>query len=304
LDSAGTLLVLCAATASASKDIFVKLCYRHGVDPTTALALRMLLSLPFFAVAAAVDGLRGARPGVPGRMPLTARDVAAIAALGVLGFYLSSLFDFMGLAYISAALERLILFTYPTFVVILSAIFLRQRITRGVLVALLVSYGGMALVFAHDASGPSRDLWRGGALVALSTLTYSTYLMGSGALIARLGARRFTSLVMLVSSVAVFAQFALTRPLGALRVVPAVWLWASAMAVVATVMPVYLMSAGLQRIGAARTAMLSAVGPVITIVLGVIFLGESLTAVQAVGAALVIVGVWLSTPRRAQEPRQ
>jgi drug/metabolite transporter (DMT)-like permease len=209
----------------------------------------------------------------------------------------------MGLAYISAALERLILFTYPTFVVLLSAIFLRQRITRGVAAALALSYLGMALVFAHDASGPTRDLWRGGALVALSTLTYSTYLMGSGALIARLGARRFTSLVMLVSSVAVFVQFGATRPLAALRVAPAVWLWASAMAVVATVMPVYLMSAGLARIGAARTAMLSAVGPVITIVLGVIFLGERLTLVQALGAAIVIVGVWLSTPRRGSSER-
>jgi drug/metabolite transporter (DMT)-like permease len=288
--------VLLAATSSASKAIFVKLCYRGGVDATTALTLRMLLSLPFFVAALAFDTWRG------GGTRLTRRDVAAIAALGVLGFYLSSLLDFMGLAYISAALERLILFTYPTFVVLLSAIFLRQRITRGVALALIVSYGGMALVFAHDAGGSSAHLWRGGALVALSTLTYSTYLMGSGALIARLGPRRFTSLVMLVSSLAVFAQFGLTRPLAALRVTPSVWLYASAMAVVATVMPVYLMSAGLARIGAARTAMLSSIGPVITIVLGAIFLGERLTLVQCAGAALVIAGVWLSTPRPAPRP--
>ena len=292
-DSLGTLLVLLAATSSASKAIFVKLCYRGGVDATTALTLRMLLSLPFFVAAAAYDAWRGG-----GATPLTRRDVAAIVVLGLLGFYLSSLFDFMGLAYISAALERLILFTYPTFVVLLSAIFLRQRVTRGVALALAVSYGGMALVFAHDAGGTTSHLWRGGALVALSTLTYSSYLMGAGRLIARLGPRRFTSLVMLVSSAAVFAQFGLTRDLGTLaEVTPAVWLYASAMAVVATVMPVYLMSAGLARIGAARTAMLSAIGPVITIVLGAIFLGERLTVVQCAGAALVIAGVWLSTPR-------
>jgi drug/metabolite transporter (DMT)-like permease len=297
--------VLLAATSSASKAIFVKLCYRGGVDATTALTLRMLLSLPFFVGALAFDAwAAGARAGGAGgpvaARRLTRHDVGAVVALGVLGFYLSSLFDFMGLAYISAALERLILFTYPTFVVLLSAIFLRQRITRGVALALVVSYGGMALVFAHDAGTSHGSLWRGSALVALSTLTYSSYLLGSGALIARLGPRRFTSLVMLVSSVAVFAQFALTRPLAALAAVtPAVWLYAGAMAVVATVLPVYLMSAGLARIGAARTALLSAIGPVITIVLGAIFLGERLTVVQCAGAALVIAGVWLSTRRPA-----
>ncbi len=289
LGAPGALMVLIAATGSASKAIFVKLCYREGIDATTALTLRMLFSLPFF-VAALVLQRRGSDR-------VTRRDGAAIVVLGLLGFYLSSLFDFMGLEYIGAALERLILFTYPTFVVLLSAIFLRQRITRSVAAALLLSYAGMGLVFAHDVGGVQPDLWRGGALVLLSTLTYSSYLMGSGALIARLGPQRFTSLVMLVSSAAVFVQFALTHPLAALRVSPAVLLYGAAMAIVATVLPVYLLSAGLARIGASRTAMLSAIGPVITIFLGVVFLGERLTPVQLVGAALVIVGVWLAAPR-------
>jgi drug/metabolite transporter (DMT)-like permease len=248
----------------------------------------MLLSLPFFL---------GALVAQPPRR-LSGRDAGGLLLLGLLGFYLSSLLDFMGLQYISAALERLILFTYPTFVVLLSALFLRQPITRHAVFSLLLSYAGMALVFAHDAGGVQPDLWRGAGLVLLSTLTYSSYLMGSGKLIARLGPQRFTSLVMLVSSLAVFVQFALTRPVAALQVSAAAWIYAAAMAVIATVLPVYLLSAGLARLGASRTALLTTIGPVITIALGVIFLGEELGLVQYLGAALVIVGVWVATLSR------
>ena len=288
----GVVFVLLSATGFASKAIFVKLCYREGVDSTTALALRMLFALPFFVATVLRQG--------PASYRIERRDALGVVLMGFLGYYLSSLLDFMGLQYISAALERLILFLYPTFVVILSAIFLGQRITLPIAAALAVSYLGIGLVFTHDLGGVHGDLWRGGALVVGSTLTYSCYLLGSGGLIARLGAQRFTTLVMLVSTTVVLVQFALTRPLSALTAVSGrALVYGAAMGLVSTVLPAYLLSAGIGRIGASRAAMVSAIGPVVTIVLGVLFLGEHLGAVQIVGAALVIAGVWLAAPRRS-----
>jgi drug/metabolite transporter (DMT)-like permease len=285
----GALFVLLSATGTASKAIFVKLCYREGVDSTTALALRMLFALPFFLAAVARQGV--------GAYRISRRDLLGVIWLGLIGYYLSSLLDFMGLQYIGAGLERLILFLYPTFVVLLSAIFLRQPITRPVVLALLMSYAGIGLVFAHDVGGAQVNLWRGALLVLASTLSFATYLLGAGPLIRRLGPERFTTLVMLTSSLAVFVQFALTRPLAALRVSPAALGYGAAMGFVSTALPVYLLAAGIARIGAARAALLSAIGPVVTIALGVVFLGEHLGAVQVVGAALVIAGVWMASPK-------
>jgi len=285
----GVLFVLISATGFASKAIFVKLCYREGVDSTTALALRMLFALPFFLATILRQGI--------GSYRISRHDTAGVIVLGLLGYYLSSLLDFMGLRYISAALERLILFLYPTFVVLLSALLLRQRVTRPVALALVVSYAGIGLVFAHDLGSGQRDLWRGGLLVLGSTLTYSTYLLGSGRLIDRLGAQRFTTLVMLVSTAAVLLQFGLTRPLSSLRVPPPALVYGAAMGLLSTVLPAYLLAAGI-RIGAGRAAMLSAIGPVFTILLGVVFLDEHLAPVQLVGAALVIAGVWLASPKK------
>ncbi len=287
----GALFILLSATGFASKAIFVKLTYREGVDSTTALALRMLFALPFFLATILRQGV--------GSYRISRADAGLVVLLGLLGYYLSSLFDFMGLQYITAALERLILFLYPTFVVLLSAIFLGQRLTAKVVLALLVSYAGIALVFARDMGGAQKDLWRGSLLVLASTLTYSAYIIGSGRLIGRLGAQRFTTLVMLVSTSAVLLQFAITRPLAALHVPPTALAYGAAMGFFSTVLPVYLLSAGIARIGASRAAMLSAIGPVITIALGVVFLGEHLTVVQLTGAALVIAGVWMASPKKA-----
>jgi drug/metabolite transporter (DMT)-like permease len=286
------VLVLAAATGFATKAIFVKLAYAYGVDPVTLLALRMLFALAFLVVFWTATALRRTPPDDDRpRAPLTRRDVAHLIVLGLLGYWASSLLDFLGLRYISASLERLILFLYPTFVVLLSAALLRRRIDRRSRWALLLSYVGIALVLSHDLRAAQPNVWLGGALVFASTLTYSLYLVGQGEVVRRLGPRRLSDAVIAVSSVAVLVQFALTRPLAALHLPAPVLAYGAAMGLVSTVLPIRWLAAGIERVGAGRAALVSSIGPVLTIALGVIVLGERLTTLQVVGALLVIGGV-------------
>lgn len=283
----GILLAALAAIGFSGKAILVKLAYADAVDPVTLLALRMLFSLPFF-LAAAVWKRNGA--DTP---PLSHRDYGAVILLGLIGYYLSSLLDFMGLQYISAGLERLILFLYPTLVVLLSAAFLRRPVGLREAVALLLSYGGIALVFLHDlaARQGGDGLVLGAALVFASTLTYAAYLVGVGAVVARLGAMRLTAYAMLVASAAVLLQFALTHPWSALVLPGRIYLLALAMALFSTVLPVFMLSASIRMIGAGHTALIGSIGPVATIVLAYLFLGEPVSTQQILGAALVLAGV-------------
>jgi len=223
-----------------------------------------------------------------------------LAWLGFIGYYLSGLLDFTGLEYISAALERLVLFLYPTMVVLLSAVIFRRRIDRHTAIALALSYGGIVLVFAHDlgAGNDPRALWTGGALVFTSAFTYSLYLVGAGGIIARLGSMRFISWAMLISAGCVMAQFAATRPLAALAAPPRIQLLAMAMALVSTVLPTLLIAEAIRRIGADRTSLVGSMGPVFTIALGYWILAEPVYAIQLAGAALVLTGVTLVTLRR------
>jgi drug/metabolite transporter (DMT)-like permease len=244
----------------------------------------MLFSLGFFLLLLVRDQRQE-------RLKIARRDVVAVIVLGLLGYYLSSLLDFYGLVYITAALERLILFLYPTFVVLISTFWFGQKLTRATLFALGLSYLGIGLVFAGDLDAPQKDLWRGSLLVFGSTVTYSLYLVGSGQVIGRIGARRFANLVSLVSAAVVLLHFFLVRPLSALAVSPMALVYGACMGLFATVMPIYALAAGTARIGASRAAQISSVGPVVTIGLGVLFLGEHLTPLQLVGAAAVIGGV-------------
>jgi drug/metabolite transporter (DMT)-like permease len=291
-DASGVVFILLAALGFASKAIFVKLCYREGVDAITALALRMLFSLAFFLILFVRDQKEA-------RLQLERRDALGVIALGLLGYYLSSLLDFYGLVYITAALERLILFLYPTFVVLISWLFLKQPLTRRAAAALALSYLGMALVFGGELGAtPQKDLWRGAILVFGSTVTYSLYLVGSAHVIGRIGARRFANLVSLVSAAAVLLHFFAIRPIAALHVSPLALLYAAAMGLFATVMPIYALAAGTARIGASRAAQISSVGPVVTIGLGVLLLGERMTPLQVVGAAAVIGGVSVAAKKK------
>lgn len=293
--TAGLLLAVVGVLGFSFKAVLVKLAYAaHPVDPVTLLALRMIYSAPLFAA------LAWHAERAPDRAPLERRDVLAIAWLGCIGYYLSSFLDFAGLFYIKASLERLILFLYPTIVVLLSAVFLRRRISRRTLAALVLSYAGIALVFAHDlaASPQSGNVALGGALVFGSAFLYAAYLVGAGPAIARLGSRRFIAWAMLVSTAFVLAQFALLRPLASLDVPLEVHGLVLAMAVVSTFVPVWCVAEALKRVDANTVALVGCLGPVFTIGFGHALLGERIGALQVTGAAAVLAGVLLVTWRK------
>lgn len=282
----GAAMVAFAAVAFSGKAVIIKLAYRHGVDAVTLLALRMLFSAPLFAVLAWWS-TRG-----EGVERLSGADLRAVALLGFVGYYLASYFDFLGLQYITAALERLVLFLYPTFVLMASAMLFGRRITRRDVVAVLLSYVGIAIVFAHDLATQQGNVWLGSFWVLLSALFYSGYLLGSGRIVGRVGSLRFASYAGLVSCVAVVVHFVLTRDVGVIFSQPAPVYWLSLlMAAVSTVMPIVLTSEGIRRIGASHASIIGSTGPVATIFLGFIFLGEAITALQLAGAGLVMAGV-------------
>lgn len=292
LTSHGTLFALLAAFGFSMKAILVKLAYAwQPVDAVTLLALRMLLALPFFLALAWQARERGAAT------PLRARDWLRLAWLGLTGYYLASILDFWGLQHINAGLERLILFLYPTLVVVLGAWLSRRTVARRERWALALSYGGIALAFLSDLrlAADRGALILGSALVFGSAVSYALYLLASGDTIARLGSRRTAAYGMLISTVLVLAQFAFTQPLAALRQPWPIYGLALAMAVFSTVLPAVLLAEAIKRIGAGRVAMIGSAGPIITIYLGVVLLGEPATAVQLLGAGLVLAGVLLVT---------
>ncbi len=282
----GALLVVVAAVAFSGKAVIIKLAYRHGVDAVTLLALRMIFSAPFFLLLAWWAG-RGADV-----RPLAPADLRGVAAMGLVGYYLGSYFDFLGLQYISAALERLILFVHPTFVLLASALIFRRPITRRDIVAVVLSYLGVGLVFGNDLATQSGNVLLGTFWVLLSALFYAAYLMGSGRLVGRVGSLRFASYAGLVSSVAVVLHHLVTRDVALLFSQPLpVYGLSLLMAVVSTVLPIVLMSEGIRRIGASHASIIGSVGPVATIFLGFLFLGEAITVIQLAGAGLVMAGV-------------
>ncbi len=283
------------------KAILIKLAYAwEPIDAVTLLTLRMIYSAPIFLLMALFATARGRAT-----TPLTRSDWLRIVWLGFIGYYLASLVDFMGLQYVTAALERLMLYLYPTLVVVLSAIFLGQRITGRTALALVLSYAGIALVFGRDLTF-SRDahaLWLGGALVFASSVFYALYLIGAGPVIAKLGSLRFIALAMLISSAFVFVQFAATRPAAALAAPLRIQLLSLTMAIFSTVLPTYLIAEAIKRIGANRTSLVGSLGPVFTIWLGLWILGEPVHWIQIGGAVLVLAGVTLVSLKPHVETR-
>lgn len=292
----GVALVVFSAIAFSAKAIIIKLAYRHGIDAVTLLALRMAMAAPFF-VAVAWWFNRGGRT-----RSLTRADWRAIAFLGIVGYYLASLFDFLGLQYITAALERLVLFLYPTFVVLISAALYGRVIVGRDIAALLLSYTGIALVLANDIATQQDNVVLGAFWVALSALAYAVYLIGNGRMVMKMGSVLFASLASIVSCAAVVAHFLVVREAALLWTQPApVYGLTFLMAVLSTVLPVILMSVGIRLIGSSHASMLGTVGPVATIFLGFAFLDEPITAIQLAGAALVMTGVVAITLARTPE---
>jgi drug/metabolite transporter (DMT)-like permease len=285
--AAGLALAIGGSVLFSAKAVVIKLAYRYGVDATTLIALRMAFSLPFF-VAALIWSSRGAPP-------LSRSDHARLIFIGLLGYYAASYLDFLGLQYVTAALERLILYLSPTLVVVLSALFLRKRFGGHEWGALALCYGGILLVFWHDVSLDGGQVLLGSSFVFAGAICYAIYLIVSGELVQRLGAIRLTAYAMCVSSLAVFVQFVVLNPVSTLRQPPAVY-WLSLLnAVLCTVLPVFATMLAVERIGASRASMASMVGPVSTIALAYLFLDERISIWQMAGTALVLTGIYVLT---------
>ncbi|MDG0864307.1 DMT family transporter [Pelomonas aquatica] len=282
----GLLLAALGAIGFSGKAIIVKLAYRHGgVDAVTLLMWRMLLAMPFFLALAWWAGR--------GRPKLRARDWRDIVVLGFTGYYLASFLDFAGLAYITASLERLILYLNPTLVLLISVLFFHHRIERRQVLALLVSYAGVVAVFAHELHFEGAGTAVGAALVFGSAVSYAVYLALSGRVVQRLGALRLTGLASSVACGLCIGQFALLRPLSAARV-PEPVLWLSLLnATACTVAPVLLVMLAIARIGAPLSAQVGMVGPMSTVLMSVFILGEPMNAWIALGTLLVLGGVFL-----------
>jgi drug/metabolite transporter (DMT)-like permease len=285
----GVLLAICGAILFSGKSILIKLAYGYQVDPVTLITLRMVFSLPFF-IGVALWSRRDRS-----QAPLSRRDTAAILALGFSGYYASSFLDFLSLQYVSASLERLILFLYPTMVLLISVLFLKRRASRREFAALAISYAGIALVFLHDlASGATnRDLGLGGTLVFASALLYAMYLIAGTDVISRVGSARFTAYAMTVACLCVIAQFLLLHPLAKLDLPWQVYAYGAAIALLSTVLPIFMTSEALKRIGAMKVSMLGALGPVATIFGDVWIMGAPVGALQIGGSALVLIGVFI-----------
>ena len=296
--AAGVLLAIGGVVFFSLRPIFIKLAYAYVTDPVTLLALRMVFSVPFF-IAAAV----WVRSGT-GHRPLAPRQLAMVAALGILSYYGASFLDFLALQYIPAGLGRLLLFTYPTIVVILSAALLARRVTAREIVALALTYAGLALVFAQSVGGEHVNFWLGAALAFASSLCYALYLVAGSEIIARVGSVRFTAYAMSAASAACILQFLALRPLAALDLPAPVYGYAVAMAVLSTAVPVFMTSEALRRIGANTVAIIGALGPVTTIAFGYLGLEEVMTPQQLAGSLLVLVGVVVISLKPASGTRK
>lgn len=285
----GIACVLAGSVAFSAKPVLVKAAYQYGIDTTTLLALRMLFAAPLFLAMAWWAG----RPAVA----FTGREITGITALGFLGYYLGSFLDLAGLQYISAGFGRLILYLYPTLVLLMSAVFLKQPLRPRQLVSLGLSYAGIALVFSTEAqSGERLDLTiLGATLVFGSAITYATYLVAGSRLVHKFGAMRFSAYASLIATGFVIAHFFAIRPLQTLIVDQQVYVLVAVLAVFATVLPLWLMAEGLNRIGANQVSLVGCVGPLATMAFAWMFLGETITLVQLAGATLVLAGVLIIT---------
>ena len=273
------------AIAFSGKAIIVKLAYRHGVDAVTLIMYRMLFALPIFAVMA-----WWASRGQPA---LTRHDVWGVLGLGFTGYYLASFLDFAGLAYISASLERLILYLNPTLVLLLGLVLYKRHISRRQALGMAISYCGILLVFGHEIRLEGSDAAWGALLVFLSAISYATYLSFSGELVQRLGSLRLVGLATTVACVLCIGQFVLLRPLSAALVAPEV-IWLSILnATLCTAVPVLMVMMAIERIGASLAAQSGMLGPMSTLLMGVLLLGEPFTAWIAAGTVLVVAGIFV-----------
>ncbi len=292
---AGFFITLLGAILFSTKAIIVKLAFGNThTDALTLLTLRMIFSLPFYVVAAFIVS------GQKDNKKINVKEWLLVTSLGIFGYYLSSLFDFIGLQYVSAGLERLILFLYPTFAVLINGYFFRQKISAIQRLALVFTYAGIAIAYFGelkiDAGNPS--FYFGSFMIFLCSITYSIYIAGSGKVIPLIGANKFTAYAMLAATAGIFIHFAIKGNTQTLETGSTLWLYGIMLAIFATVLPSFMLSQGLRKIGSNNVAIISGIGPVSTIIQAHFILGEKIFAAQIAGTLLVIIGVLLIGWRR------
>ena len=291
LHLSGLALAAAGAVFFSAKAVVAKLLYREGIDAVTLIALRMLLSVPVFLLIATWTWRQRPR--------LSGADLRRVVLLGLLGYYASSMLDFMGLQYITAGLERLILFLTPTVVLLLGIVWFRRPVSGLQWISLAFAYAGIVLVLWHDVSLGGEQVGLGAALVFGAAVLYAIYLLLSGELLKRVGTLRLVSLAMSVSCLASVLQYALLRPLpGLFEQTAAVWSLSLINATACTVLPVFLTMFGVARAGAGPAAQAGMIGPVSVMLLAWWLLDEPITQLQLAGTALVVFGIFLLSVRR------
>jgi len=283
----GFVLAGLGAVLFSAKAVVVKLTYRYGVDAVSIIGFRMMLSLPFFAAVGWYQAAKARRGVIP---RLTVQERLQLVLLGFIGYYLSSFLDFLGLQYISAGLERLILFLSPTFVLLISGLYFKRPIAGKQWVALALSYAGVIFVFLEDLSFSGDQVLLGAAFVLASALSYAFYLIGSGELIKRVGATRLVAYAMSVSACFTLVQFFWVHGWQGLAVPAQVYQLSFIHATLNTVLPTFMIMWSVARIGAPMTAQLGLIGPVSVLFLAGWLLDEPITALQLLGTAFVLAG--------------
>lgn len=283
--NSGLLLAIGGTALFGLKSIFIKLAYAEGVDTVTLMTLRMLIAMPFYLL------MLGWLLKKPDTQKPVAKELMVITGLGFLGYYLSSLLDMEGLNYISAQLERLTLYTYPIITTLLGWLFLKEAITRRIVMALILTYSGVLLLYAHETLGNAENTHLGVILVMGAATTFSVYVVFSKRYISRFGSRLFTSIAMLASTVFVLIHFTATHDFNALFINNAAWFYACLLAIFSTLIPSFMISEAIARIGSSKTSIVGTIGPVFTILMAVLVLGEPFGWFHLGGMLLVIFGV-------------
>ncbi|MEQ6121143.1 DMT family transporter [Reichenbachiella sp. MALMAid0571] len=289
--SLAVILAVLGVVLFSAKAVMVKLAYQFDIEAVPLLLLRMAFSIPVYAVMVFIK-----KPNNP--ESIEKKDYLWLVLFGFLGYYLASYFDFLGLAYIKASLERIILFVYPTLVLLISWVFLKKPVTKIQIFAILITYLGIIITFSDELKTTGDDVILGGVLIFFSALTYASYLVGSGWLIPKFGATTFTSYAMIVSCLAVIIHFYLFEKVDLLHFPNEVYYLGIAMAILSTVIPSYLVSAAIKQLGASNFSIIGSLGPISTILLANIFLDERITITQIIGTIVVIAGVFVVSKKK------
>jgi len=284
----GFLFAFASAALFAIRPIFVKLIYAEGVDSTTLIAFRMLFSIPIYALLL-IWFLRDPQQ----RAKLNVKNVAAICGIGMFGYYAASFLDLIGLQYVTAQLGRMVLYTYPTFVVLLGAALFNKPITKRVIASLLITYIGVAIIFGHDLSEFGEEVLIGSLFILGSAVTFSFYLLFSKSLINQVGSRLFTCIALIAASIGILLHYSLTRSISAPQINQVALIYILIIAIFCTVIPSFFTTSAVARIGADKTGIVAMVGPAFTSTFAVLILAENFTVYHALGIAITIFGIWV-----------